>query len=145
MLCCAVLMYTMQSIDPHLLLLIFLPTIGFSAALSQEPHLLRRNWGQVGGMGGGGGVKECVGAWGRGQVWAHPAEAQQLHAVRNSRVAITSSSSKQQCCITTSPVHSHGDCKPELRKLPWLPMPCISTYCGTSNLITKPTHRLPRT
>lgn len=53
------LMYTMQSIDPHLLLLIFLPTIGFSAALSQEPHLLRRNWGQVGGMGEGGGKGVC--------------------------------------------------------------------------------------
>jgi hypothetical protein len=36
-----------QGIDPHLLLLIFLPTIGFSAALNQQPHLLRRNWGQV--------------------------------------------------------------------------------------------------
>lgn len=36
-----------QNIDPHLLLLIFLPTIGFSAALNQEPHLLRRNWGQA--------------------------------------------------------------------------------------------------
>lgn len=36
-----------MAIDPHLLLLIFLPTIGFSAALGQEPHLLRRNWGQI--------------------------------------------------------------------------------------------------
>jgi hypothetical protein len=47
--CCVVLCCVLlQDIDPHLLLLIFLPTIGFSAALSQEPHLLRRNWGQVG-------------------------------------------------------------------------------------------------
>jgi hypothetical protein len=38
----------LQDIDPHLLLLIFLPTIGFSAAIGQEPHLLRKNWGQVG-------------------------------------------------------------------------------------------------
>eukprot|EP00878_Enallax_costatus_P006804 GHUV01007132.1.p1 GENE.GHUV01007132.1~~GHUV01007132.1.p1 ORF type:complete len:889 (+),score=286.27 GHUV01007132.1:1018-3684(+) len=37
----------MQNIDPNLLLLIFLPTIGFSAALGQEPHLLRKNWGQI--------------------------------------------------------------------------------------------------
>lgn len=44
---CPALPACLQSIDPHLLLLIFLPTIGFSAALSQEPHLLRRNWGQV--------------------------------------------------------------------------------------------------
>lgn len=36
-----------MGIDPHVLLLIFLPTIAFSAALSQEPHLLRRNWGQI--------------------------------------------------------------------------------------------------
>jgi hypothetical protein len=33
--------------DPHLLLLIFLPIIGFSAAISQEPHMLRKSWGQV--------------------------------------------------------------------------------------------------
>lgn len=33
--------------NPDLLLLIFLPTIGFSAAIAQEPHMLRRNWGQV--------------------------------------------------------------------------------------------------
>lgn len=49
--CCAMLCFSVmcfQAIDPHLLLLIFLPTIGFSAALGQEPHLLRRNWGQVG-------------------------------------------------------------------------------------------------
>ncbi|KAF6265731.1 Sodium/hydrogen exchanger family-domain-containing protein [Scenedesmus sp. NREL 46B-D3] len=36
-----------MDIDPHLLLLIFLPTIGFSAAIGQEPHLLRKNWGQI--------------------------------------------------------------------------------------------------
>lgn len=36
-----------QSMDPHLLLLIFLPIIGFSASVSQEPHMLRRSWGQV--------------------------------------------------------------------------------------------------
>jgi hypothetical protein len=41
------LLYDLQGIDPHLLLLIFLPTIGFSAGIAQEPHLLRRNWGQV--------------------------------------------------------------------------------------------------
>jgi hypothetical protein len=40
----------LQDIDPHLLLLIFLPIIGFSAAIGQEPHLLRKNWGQVRGM-----------------------------------------------------------------------------------------------
>lgn len=33
--------------DPHVLLLIFLPAIGFSAAVAQEPHQLRRSWGQV--------------------------------------------------------------------------------------------------
>jgi hypothetical protein len=33
--------------EPHLLLLIFLPIIGFSAAISQEPHMLRKSWGQV--------------------------------------------------------------------------------------------------
>ncbi|WIA34707.1 hypothetical protein OEZ86_013018 [Tetradesmus obliquus] len=36
-----------MTIDPHLLLLIFLPIIGFSAAIGQEPHLLRKNWGQI--------------------------------------------------------------------------------------------------
>jgi hypothetical protein len=49
-----------MGIDPHLLLLIFLPTIGFSAALGQEPHLLRRNWGQVK-------LCACEGRW--GLVW----------------------------------------------------------------------------
>eukprot|EP00775_Hariotina_reticulata_P012274 gene12274-12411_t len=34
--------------EPHVLLLIFLPIIGFSAAISQEPHMLRKSWGQVG-------------------------------------------------------------------------------------------------
>jgi hypothetical protein len=34
--------------EPHLLLLIFLPIIGFSAAIAQEPHMLRKSWGQVG-------------------------------------------------------------------------------------------------
>jgi hypothetical protein len=38
----------LQDIDPHVLLLIFLPVIGFAPALEQEPHLLRKNWGQVG-------------------------------------------------------------------------------------------------
>jgi hypothetical protein len=33
--------------EPHLLLLIFLPIIGFSAAVGQEPHMLRKSWGQV--------------------------------------------------------------------------------------------------
>ncbi|GBF87432.1 hypothetical protein Rsub_00143 [Raphidocelis subcapitata] len=33
--------------EPHLLLMIFLPTIGFSAGIGQEPHLLRKNWGQI--------------------------------------------------------------------------------------------------
>ncbi|KIY91380.1 Sodium/hydrogen exchanger 8 [Monoraphidium neglectum] len=33
--------------EPHLLLLIFLPIIGFSAAVSQEPHQLRKSWGQI--------------------------------------------------------------------------------------------------
>lgn len=37
----------LQNIDPHVLLLIFLPTIGFAPALEQEPHLLRKNWAQV--------------------------------------------------------------------------------------------------
>eukprot|EP00882_Tetradesmus_deserticola_P013378 GHRQ01014203.1.p1 GENE.GHRQ01014203.1~~GHRQ01014203.1.p1 ORF type:complete len:233 (+),score=39.96 GHRQ01014203.1:77-775(+) len=36
-----------MGMDPHLLLLIFLPTIGFSKAIGQEPHLLRKNWGQI--------------------------------------------------------------------------------------------------
>jgi NhaP-type Na+/H+ or K+/H+ antiporter len=36
-----------MSIEPHLLLMVFLPTIGFSAGISQEPHMLRKNWGQI--------------------------------------------------------------------------------------------------
>lgn len=44
-----------QSMDPHLLLLIFLPIIGFSAAVSQEPHVLRKSWVQV--CCGGGGTR----------------------------------------------------------------------------------------
>jgi hypothetical protein len=34
--------------EPHLLLLVFLPIIGFSAAIAQEPHMLRKSWVQVG-------------------------------------------------------------------------------------------------
>lgn len=37
----------LQAMEPHLLLLIFLPIIGFSAAIAQEPHMLRKSWGQV--------------------------------------------------------------------------------------------------
>lgn len=33
--------------DPHLLLLVFLPTIAFSAGINQEPHMLRKSWLQV--------------------------------------------------------------------------------------------------
>ncbi|KAF6258311.1 Cation/H+ exchanger [Scenedesmus sp. NREL 46B-D3] len=36
-----------MNIDPHVLLLVFLPAIGFAAAIGQQPHLLRKNWGQV--------------------------------------------------------------------------------------------------
>lgn len=36
-----------QNIDPNILMLIFLPTLAFSTSLNQEPHLLRRNWGQA--------------------------------------------------------------------------------------------------
>ncbi|KAF8058312.1 NHX8 [Scenedesmus sp. PABB004] len=35
------------SMEPHLLLLIFLPVIGFSAAIGQEPHMLRKSWLQI--------------------------------------------------------------------------------------------------
>ena len=49
-----------MNIDPHLLLLIFLPTIGFSAGINQEPHLLRKNWGQILILAGPGVVIKCV-------------------------------------------------------------------------------------
>eukprot|EP00878_Enallax_costatus_P037337 GHUV01042162.1.p1 GENE.GHUV01042162.1~~GHUV01042162.1.p1 ORF type:complete len:355 (+),score=100.67 GHUV01042162.1:663-1727(+) len=35
------------SMEPHLLLLVFLPIIGFSAAIGQEPHMLRKSWVQI--------------------------------------------------------------------------------------------------
>lgn len=35
------------SMEPHLLLLVFLPIIGFSAAIAQEPHMLRKSWVQI--------------------------------------------------------------------------------------------------
>ncbi|WIA41790.1 hypothetical protein OEZ86_009122 [Tetradesmus obliquus] len=35
------------NMEPHLLLLVFLPIIGFSAAVGQEPHMLRKSWGQI--------------------------------------------------------------------------------------------------
>ena len=33
--------------DPHLLLLVFLPTIAFSAGIAQDPHTLRKSWLQI--------------------------------------------------------------------------------------------------
>jgi hypothetical protein len=49
--------------EPHLLLLIFLPIIGFSAAVGQEPHMLRKSWGQVGVSCGGGGSSSNGSRW----------------------------------------------------------------------------------
>jgi NhaP-type Na+/H+ or K+/H+ antiporter len=48
-----------MNIDPHLLLLIFVPTIGVSAGINQEPHLLRKNWGQILILAGPGVVIKC--------------------------------------------------------------------------------------
>jgi NhaP-type Na+/H+ or K+/H+ antiporter len=48
-----------MNIDPHLLLLVFLPTIGFSAGINQEPHLLRKNWGQILILAGPGVIIKC--------------------------------------------------------------------------------------
>ena len=37
-------LYWWLNFEPHLLLLVFLPAIGFSAGISQQPHLIRHNW-----------------------------------------------------------------------------------------------------
>jgi hypothetical protein len=61
----------LQSIDPHLLLLIFLPTIGFSAGIGQEPHLLRKNWGQVGHVSAASSLGVVAHMYGRAVVLLH--------------------------------------------------------------------------
>lgn len=47
------LLLPLQRMPPNLLLQVFLPIIGFSAAMGQEPHHLRKSWAQVRGEGDG--------------------------------------------------------------------------------------------